>query len=82
MSKIMTLKTEHSTFEIHLLNAGEIFPGFGGSKRGLLVTETASLIVRRYCHQSGSMEDSEHDIDCPKAWASIKNIMSKATSIE
>ena len=74
---IMILKSENTTFEIYLLNPGSTFQGFGGSKQGLTVRKTASLIIRRYCHESGSMEDSEYDIDDHGIWSSITKIINK-----
>jgi hypothetical protein len=74
---IMILKSENTTFEIYLLNPGCTFQGFGGSKQGLTVRKTASLIIRRYDHESGSMEDSEYDIDDHGIWSSITKIINR-----
>jgi len=82
MSKVMTIKTEHSTTEVHLLSPGENFPGFGGSKRGLVVGKTPSLITRQYDHKSGSMNDIEHALNSKTAWDKIKTLISKAESVE
>jgi hypothetical protein len=74
---IMIIKSESTTFEVYILNEGEVFKGFGGSKRGLLVQRGASLIIRRYDHESGSMEDGEHDVNDPGIWKSLVNIMNQ-----
>ena len=72
--KVLTLRFGKETHEIHMLNVGELFEGFGGSKRGLVVGEnqppkkrTASLIVRR--NSVMGTEDKEMDIHDPTFWA-------------
>jgi hypothetical protein len=55
--------------EIHLLNPGENFPGFGGSRHGLTVRKTASLITRtRHTGPDGFTDDIELDIHEPGVW--------------
>lgn len=82
MTKVMTINTENSTTEVHLLNPGNHFPGFGGSKRGLVVGDSPSMVIRRYCHESGSMEDIEDYIDSEVSWGKIKTLISKSESVE
>jgi hypothetical protein len=58
------------TFELYLLNAGESFRGFGGSRSGLLVTKTASLIIR-HRNKSGMQADTEYDIADKAVWTTV-----------
>ena len=69
MTKVMTLQKLDSKFtvEIHVLNAGEIMEGFGGSRNGLKAIKTASLITREHEPATGT-RDTEHDINDPKTW--------------
>jgi hypothetical protein len=68
------------TYEIHMLNVGDDFHGFGGSKHSLTAGRdfytgekqkkpTASLIVRRIGFNG--LEDREHDIHDPNVWRFI-----------
>lgn len=52
--------------EVHVLNAGEFFEGFGGSRHGLVVRETASLITRWI--SPFDFKDTEWDIHDPRPW--------------
>jgi hypothetical protein len=55
----------------YLLQPGERFPGFGGSRTGLLVRATTSLITREEGLVMGRL-DIEHDASDPKVWARIR----------
>lgn len=57
-----------SQIAFYLLNPGEVFAGFGGSSRGLLVRKTASLITRRVDADSGTVSDSERNLRDALAW--------------
>lgn len=67
--KVLTIKIgeNHST-EIHMLNPGEVFDGFGGSRHGLAVKKTASLITRV---REGMLQDTERDITDKHVWEFI-----------
>lgn len=58
--------------QVYLLNAGDWFPGFGGSRSGLVAVKTASLIVR----QTGNMglTDTEYTVNDQKVWNRIFNV--------
>lgn len=67
--KVLTIKIgeKHST-EIHMLNPREVFEGFGGSRHGLVVKKTASLITRV---REGMLIDTERDITDRHVWEFI-----------
>jgi hypothetical protein len=76
--KVLQLRFGQEIHEIHLLNVGEVFEGFGGSKHPLVAGRnfatgekqkkpTASLIVRR--RGVMGIEDKELDIHNPNFWA-------------
>lgn len=67
--KITEFKNGADTKSVYLLNPGQVFSGFGGSRSGLLVRKTASLIVR----ESGpaGCYDTEYDIADKKVWDRI-----------
>lgn len=60
---------EKQTMSVYLLNPGDLFAGFGGSRHGLLVRKTASLVVR--VEGIGGVHDTEYDIHDKRAWAMI-----------
>lgn len=62
--------------EVYLLNPGDFFADFGGSRSGLVVRKTASLIVR----QSGPMgtHDVEHDVNNQTVWNQIFRVANLA----
>ena len=59
--------------EIHMLNPGEHFPGFGGSRSGLVVGKTASMVIRRITQMG--IRDSELDIHDLDAWTIIAHLI-------
>ena len=59
--------------EVHILNAGEFFPGFGGSSRGLVARGTASLVTRSVSVMTSDTEWHVHD---RKAWKWIADLVS------
>jgi hypothetical protein len=67
MTHVMTVhhKPDAET-EIHMLNPGEHFPGFGGSRSGLVVGKTASMILRE--KSSWGIRDVEYDIHDQTVW--------------
>lgn len=74
--KVLTINTVAGDYEFHMLNVGDHFPGFGGSRQGLVVGEsvpprhrTASLIVRRISEMGA--EDTEYDIHDARPWRMI-----------
>lgn len=84
---IMTIRFSGSTdeaTEVHLLNVGDIFEGFGGSRHQLVAGHdfntgkrhkkpTASLILRRRSRMG--CEDVERDIHDPQFWSWIARII-------
>lgn len=89
MTKVLTLKfgeAKSETTEIHILNIGDVFEGFGGSRHPLEAGRdfasgrkskkpTASIVTRR----TGVMgvEDKEMDINSPDFWAWIGRLINK-----
>jgi len=82
MTKVLTLTfAEGATeeVEIHVLNVGEVFPNFGGSRHPLVAGSdfasgrkdkkpTASIVVRTHGGAMG-ISDKEYGIDSPEFWA-------------
>ena len=54
-----------------MINAGGHMPGFGGSRTGLTVGKTASLVVRNKNTGSATVSDTEYDIHDPNVWAAV-----------
>lgn len=72
--KVLTLKfSDGNTVEVHMLNPGEHFPGFGGSRHDLVVGKTASMVLRRTSRMSRT--DSERDIHDPAFWTMIARML-------
>jgi hypothetical protein len=63
---------KHRT-EVYLLNPGECFPRFGGSRHGLIVRKTASLIIRS--NSGYDMKDTEYDLADPGAWNHLRKLL-------
>ena len=80
MAHILTLTSPPPTspgdsptrLEVHILNAGEFFPGFGGSSHGLIARKTASLITRQVSVMTSDTEWNVHD---RQAWKWIANLV-------
>ncbi len=53
-------------YQVYLLPAGAMFEGFGGSRSGLLVGRTPSLVVREL-HPTGQ-RDTEYDLAAKGVW--------------
>lgn len=64
--KVLTLTCGGETVEIHMLNPGQLFDKFGGSRSGLVVGKTASLITRRI--SAMGIVDRELDIYDADIW--------------
>jgi hypothetical protein len=85
--KVLTLKygeTESETTEIHMLNVGEVFEGFGGTRHPLVAGRdyttgekhkkpTASIVTRR--RGVMGVEDKELDIFSPSFWEWIARLI-------
>jgi hypothetical protein len=66
--------------EFYLLPAHSHFPGFGGSRSGLVTGKTPSLITREI---DAGQRDVEWDIDDPRPWDIVKRAINgefKATA--
>lgn len=61
--------------EVHMLNVGDAFPGFGGSSSSLVARKTASLVTRHA--GAWGFNDREWDIHSPKAWAWLAALTTK-----
>lgn len=72
--KVLTLKLEGSTLEVHMLNPGQHFEGFGGSSRGLTVGKTASIVTR--LHDVSGVTDTERNLDDGFLWGFIAKCIS------
>lgn len=73
---VLSIKSDESgkvVTEVYLLNPGESFEGFGGSRHALPIRKTASLIIRSM--QGGCISDHEHDITDPSSWAWIARLI-------
>lgn len=72
--KVLTIKfPDKSTVAVSMLNPGEFFPDFGGSRSGLVVGKTASLITSR--RSPMGTVDRELDIHDPEFWAVIAKLI-------
>lgn len=54
---------------VYILNPGDWFQGFGGSRHGLKVRKTASLIVRS--EGIGGLIDTEHEVNDQQIWSRL-----------
>lgn len=66
-------------FEVHVLNPGEVFPGFGGSRTGLLVKKTPSIIVRE--RNGMGTTDHEYSVDHPEFWKWIQHLLIEGLAV-
>jgi hypothetical protein len=55
--------------EVYLLNPGDAFQGFGGSRQAHVVRKTASLIVRAV--SPWGMKDTEYNLADKRQWETI-----------
>lgn len=70
---IVSVETGRVVSEIYALNPGQTFPNFGGSRHGLTVRKTASLIVRNT--QAGCITDTEYNVDDGHVWAWLARLI-------
>lgn len=61
---------------VYLVPAHTAFPGFGGSRSGLVTGKTPSMIMRQTA--AWGSRDTEYDLSCPKAWGYINWLAAKA----
>lgn len=66
---VLEYTVERTRVRVYLLNPGDVFEGFGGSRHGLCVRKTASLIVSESDH---GRRDCEYNVNDKEAWASIQ----------
>lgn len=80
-SPVLTIRNAsgQTVAEVFMLNPGATFPGFGGSRSGLVVGRTASLIVRS--HQGGCITDAEHDITSTTTWAWLALLINEGKAL-
>lgn len=77
---VLTVKFGTETHKVYLLNVGDHFPNFGGSRQGLVVGEnqpkgkkTASIIYQRI--SAMGTHDMERNIYDPVFWAWIARLI-------
>lgn len=76
MTHVLTITFDSgSTTEVHMVNPGEPFHGFGGSSQALVPQVTASLILRRRSAEVGDTYDTEHNIHDPAVWTMLARMM-------
>jgi hypothetical protein len=78
---VLSIKTKEGkpATNVYILKAGEHFPGFGGSRHGLTVGKTPSLITRSYA--GGGISDTEYDVHDPGVWAWIARLINEGPSL-
>jgi hypothetical protein len=64
--------------EVYMLNPGESFEGFGGSRHALPIKKTASLIVRSIQH---GISDTEYDITDGSTWAWLARLINEGPTL-
>lgn len=69
----MAFRAYGSNWEVHLLNPGDFFPGFGGSRAGLKVGKTASLVIREL--SPWGRKDTEYEVNSDEAWGVIQKLI-------
>lgn len=74
---------ERCRIRVYLLNPGECYAGFGGSRSGLVVRKTASLVVSTL--QCGSLREVEYDLrGMPEGdtWAWLKRCILREAGVK
>lgn len=71
--KLYAGTSDESKYEVHLLNPGEWFQNFGGSRHALQAKKTASLIVRRTSPHG--LTDIEYDLRDESVWEWLNWLM-------
>ena len=66
---VMDFRAFESRYRVYLLNAGDHFHGFGGSRHGLVARKSASLVVSITNHMRS---DTEYSINDKDAWERVK----------
>jgi hypothetical protein len=69
LKPIMDFRIGGEHVQVFILHPGDVFPYFGGSRSGLMVGKTPSLIVRNMQH--GCQTDTEYDTSDHDAWTRI-----------
>jgi len=73
MAKVLTIKYGSGrACEVHMLNVGEVFPNFGGSRHGRRVTNGASMITR---YIGMTQTDTDRAISDKEMWAEIARLI-------
>ena len=70
--KVLDITTKAAKYEVHMLNPGESFAGFGGSRHALLVKKTASCVIRE--RSSMGLRDTEYGITSRHLWQWIETL--------
>lgn len=73
--KVLEFYDGHVQCQVHILNPGDTFQGFGGSNAALIVKETPSIIVRR--RSTLEVSDHEYGIKDPTFWSWLNACLSK-----
>lgn len=75
---VLTIKKDgKAVSSVYILKPGAHFPGFGGSRHGLTVGKTPSLITRT--RAGGGISDVEYDVHDPSVWAWIARLITDRT---
>lgn len=81
--RIAKFEINDTKVSVYLLNPGECFEGFGGSKHALPVSKTASLIIR--VNSPWDMKDTEYELrggDNNVTWDWIFNTYMHAVALQ
>jgi hypothetical protein len=65
---------------VYILNVGDTFQGFGGSRHGLTARKTGSLIISYFDH--GSRRDVEYNLTDPDAWSNIRSGLARSVGFK
>ena len=66
--KIFEFETSHERVSVYVLKPGQNFERFGGSRHGLTVVKTPSLIIRTHSLRGHGTQDVEHDVHNINVW--------------
>lgn len=82
---VLNLKKGNTSFDVYILNPGEVFQNFGYSGYDQTVRTTASVFVRETI-DGEFYQDVEHDIHSESIWSLIDRLVNdkgfKLTSVQ
>jgi hypothetical protein len=71
-SKVAEFISGSNTTTVYMVNPGDVFHGFGGSRHALSPKKTASMIVRSLGPMG--LNDCEYDINDKAVWQSLMKV--------